>query len=372
MPLRVAIDSQIFCSQTYGGISRYFAKLSEELDTQGQFVRIFAPLHRNEYLGGLRHGLVAGRRLPYVPSRMKRVLIPLNSILCSRSIRAWKPDIIHETYYKPRGFGLDNTPSIITVYDMVHEVFGDSFSVFDDTSQVKRKAVERANHIICISENTRTDLVDLWNIPVQKTSVIHLGHDSLVCGADHHVPLLNGKPYILYVANRKGYKNFSCLVSAYAKSPRLMRDFQILAFGGGSLSSEESSLIKSLGIRRENVVTLTGDDSAFARAYAGAGVFVYPSLYEGFGLSPLEAMGLGCPVISSNSSCLPEVLGDAADYFHPESPEELMYAMELMLYDKQRREMYRDRGYRQVTLYPWETCAKATLSVYELVAGAGL
>jgi len=283
-------------------------------------------------------------------------------------MRHWGPQLVHESYYASHGAGPDNVPVVITVLDMIHEIHGDSFSGFDNTTELKRAAVDRADHIICISENTRRDLVSLWGIAEEKTSVVYLGMDDFRPAASVKPYATSaGKPYLLYVANRNTYKNFSGLLRAYSMSERLMNDFNIVAFGGGPFSRSERDSIDQFGICQNSVLQLSGDDALLASVYSGASAFIYPSYYEGFGLSPLEAMGQGCPVISSNTSCLPEVLDSAAEYFDPASAETLCSALENTLYDPARLEELRSLGFERIKRFTWEACARSTMSVYKAV-----
>lgn len=367
--LRIAIDSQIFCSQQYGGVSRYFSRLATALEKENQHVRIFAPLHCNQYLDDIPAELFTGRRLAWCPPHSKQLLRPLNALLSAGPMRAWKPDLVHETYYQSSGVSLRNTPVVVTVYDMVHEIFPNNFSRLDNTSLQKRMAVKRADHIICISSNTKADLIRLWDVPQNRISVVHLGRDQFRAASSRMYDFSQGKPYILYVANRSPYKNFSGLLRAYSMSARLLRDFRIVAFGGGAFSRSEIDCMNALGIRRESVLQVSGNDEMLAHAYANASLFVYPSFYEGFGLSPLEAMEQGCPVASSNASSMPEVLGDAADYFDPGSPEMLRVVIERMLYDEERRRKFSALGQQRASDFTWEACARSTLAVYRSLLG---
>jgi glycosyltransferase involved in cell wall biosynthesis len=253
---------------------------------------------------------------------------------------------------------------------MVHELFPDAFSRLDDTSDQKRAAVDRADHVICISYNTQRDLLQLFGTDKRKVSVVHLGHDPLSSNAEVPKKLSDGKPYILYVANRNSYKNFTCLLQAYSMASSIRRDYRIVAFGGGALTAKERVTMADFGVSDDDVVQISGTDEVLAGTYKGASAFVYPSLYEGFGLSPLEAMGLGCPVVSSSASCMPEILGDAAEYFDPGSAVELASALERVLGDEARSGALRALGYVQAERFTWAETARKTSDIYRSVVAS--
>lgn len=360
--MKILFDGQIFTIQQYGGISRYFFELANALSDEGQQVWIDAPFHINRYIDGSR--LTEGRRLR--PLRgVTRFCQAANGILAARRIRRFSPAIVHETYFSADA-GRDDIPHILTVYDMIHELFVEG-GRGDALGLARRAAVMRADHIICISENTRRDLINILGVDEDRTSVIHLAA-SLSARDDLPVPV--DAPYILYVGPRDRYKNFDCLLRAYAAIPRLVEDFRLVCFGGGALHGEERNAIRQLGIPDGRVLQVSGSDRALAAAYRHASAFVYPSLYEGFGIPPLEAMQCDCPVICSDRSSLPEVVGKAAYLFDPTSPEALGAAMERLLYDAQLRELYILSGRERAAGFSWERCASQTLAVYRQHAGS--
>jgi glycosyltransferase involved in cell wall biosynthesis len=228
-------------------------------------------------------------------------------------------------------------------------------------------AVKRADHVICISEQTRADLVNLIDIDPAKTTVIHLGFSLQVSSSEAKRDL--HPPFILYVGNRSAYKNFSALLYAYSTRHRLSREFKIIAFGGGAFQNEERLLMQELGIAPGQVRQISGDDHVLADLYRRASLFVYPSKYEGFGIPPLEAMSFGCPVVCSNSGSLPEVVGDAAETFDPTSDEALGVAVERVLNDSMFRERLIRRGHERVRLFSWQRCAEQTADVYGRLLG---
>lgn len=312
--MRIAFDQQIFAQQRFGGISRYYVRLVEHLSALGQDIRVIAPFFCNEYLHGLPNNVVSGR---YV-ANINRVTSFSSRWTAKGQIRLWRPDITHETYYAKRAT-YRGCPTVVTVYDMIHELFPEAFPSDDKVAAFKRAAVARADHVICISQSTRNDLVRLLGVPRAKTTAIHLGVERFPHPDAAVVASLTlmKRPYLLFVGARSGYKNFLALLQAVAGSSRLKADFDVVAFGGGGYTEAERNVISDLGFAAGNVIHMSGDDAMLGALYAHARAFVYPSLYEGFGLPPLEAMAQGCPVVSSDTSSMPEVIGDAAEFFTP-------------------------------------------------------
>lgn len=363
--MRLAFDYQAFHMQSYGGVSRYFARLAQCLLDSDHEVGIFAPIHRNNYLGDLPQGVVHGRQMRRYPPRVARLLGAYNRLLARHTMAQWEPSLVHETYYSSKPV-LKSKPAVVTVFDMIHELFPADFPAHDGTSLHKRMAVERADHVICISESTRKDLIRLFGVPEQKTSVVLLGFDPSM--TFQHEPAYrtpSGRPFILYVGQRGGYKNFGGLLTALGSSARLRNDFDIVAFGGGPFTQNESSLITATGLSAERVFQIGGDDNFLNRLYGAAKVFVYPSLYEGFGIPPLEAMAHGCPVVCSNTSSLPEVVGNTAELFDPDVDDALRGAIETVAYSDDAWARLRLLGYERVRQFSWQKCAAETQQIYK-------
>jgi glycosyltransferase involved in cell wall biosynthesis len=336
---------------------------------QGMRPSIVAPLYINAYLQRLPAGLVRGRRV----SGVIRASAPMRaaSILgCSLYQYVARPDIVHRTYYYPVPRAPRGVRTVITVYDMIHEKFPQDFPVHDPIRQWKAKAVASADHVICISEHTRRDLLSMQKLPEERVSVTYLSHDSLaellsdepaaafrarVLGAD--------VPYLLYVGSRTPYKNFTGLLAAYAASPWLRDNFRVLCFGGGPFSATEQALLAQAGVAAA-VIQIDGEDALLANCYRNAALFVYPSLYEGFGLPPLEAMSLGCPVVCSDTSSIPEVVGDAAAMFDPGDAEAMRALLEEVLGSSSRLAELVARGALRSKLFSWRRCAQETAEIY--------
>lgn len=368
--MRIAFDNQTFCQQSYGGISRYFVRLTEKLLSCGQDVAIFAPLHQNQYVNQLPPGIVHGHSVKRYPPKSTIVLTTLNQIAASMQIKRWRPNLVHETYYSRLSSSPPSCPTVVTVHDMIHELFKHEFPGNDRTAELKRLAIERADHVICVSENTRNDLLNHFKIDINKVSVVHHGFerfDNNSLSTSHD--LTSCKPYLLYIGNRGGYKNFKGFLHAVASSINLKADFDIVAFGGGALTAKEVSVIAELGFLPEQVRQTSGNDNTLAKLYEHASAFVYPSHYEGFGMPPLEAMAHKCPVISSNTSSMPEVIGDAAEYFDPSSIQSITAAIEAVVYSSSRTQDLLARGIQRIQHFSWQRCAESTLEIYQKLAG---
>ncbi|ORB72136.1 glycosyltransferase family 4 protein [Mycobacterium scrofulaceum] len=369
--MKVAFDHQIFTFQRYGGASRYIVELANRLPAHGvSDVSVIAPLHINNYLAAdsVRH-LTRGR---YVASTVGdswiqiRQCLPLLDVI-NRAVApvAWRganADIVHQTYFsatKPVGKGQRR---VVTVYDMTHDLFPEEFPFVKQTIAAKRAAVARADHIICISENTRQDLVRLYGTDPARTSVVYLGH-SLTAEPNAVQVRSGGNPTtLLYVGHRTGYKNFKTLLQAYGSSP-LLREFELIAFGGFPPLPEEQEEMRRLGIT-DRVHFESGSDSQLAARYRAAAVFVYPSKYEGFGIPPLEAMSHGCPVVCSNAGSIPEVVGDAGVYFDPNSAEQLRTVLERVATSEGLQDALRVRGYARINAFSWDRCAAESAKIY--------
>lgn len=363
--MRIAYDYQIFSLQMYGGISRYFCELADNISRlQEDNVSVVSPLYVNAYLEAKDNFRVIGRKIPavrythYLRQRMNGLLSPL-------LMRRLRPDVVHETYYSARGTAPAGSKTVLTVYDMIHERFPGDFPAGDRTSRQKAIAVRRADHVICISGQTRNDLLELLDVDPGKVTVAHLGF-SLAAPKGYRARQ-GERPYLLYVGNRAGYKNFNGLLHAYAANRELMAAYDIVAFGGGQFNMQERELINRLGIPEMHVRQVSGDDAVLANHYAGAALFVYPSLYEGFGIPPLEAMSFDCPVACSNSSSLPEVVGQAAELFDPGSPEAIGSSIERVLNNAELRQLLIENGRNRIKLFSWERCAQQTMNVYQRV-----
>ena len=358
----VVYDEQIFAVQTHGGISRYLCEIAARVASRGEMdVTVLAPLYVNSYLRDYT-GVSSMRRVGiFVPKLPKtgRIIRFVSSALARPMMSRLCPTVIHQTYYAP----VHNSRAarvVVTVHDMIHEMLPEFINDSAFREQ-KHSAIRRADHVICVSENTKRDLLRFVNMDPAKISVIHHGATAL-----NPAPLTiaTPEPYLLFVGPRRGYKNFDQLLVAYASSTLLRENFRLTCFGGGAFSRFERARMAQLGLPPGRVIHVAGDDAALAGYYANAAVFIYPSLYEGFGIPILEAMTCGCPVACSNRSSFPEVAGSAASFFDPESIESIASTVEMLVSSEESRTALIEAGRRRAEAFTWERCAVETEKVY--------
>ncbi len=377
--LRILYDHQVFVSQRYGGVSRIFYELVKHLVSNKELhLMLFQGYHINRFPMeelSSRLGFYQGKKLPSFP-RANVFLKPLNHFyfqaLAATKFRKNPPHIYHPTGFSSNVFHCKRCPVILTVFDLIPELFPGDFRDHHARLTVRKKCIQRADAIITISQHTKKDLLEYYNVPQERIFPIHLGAPEPLTVNEHILPQ-NGerwkeKPFILYVGTRKQqYKNFRNLLIAYTLSPQLSREFNLLCFGGPPFTREECKYMERLGCR-DRVFHRVGDDPALAFFYRGAAAFVYPSLYEGFGLPPLEAMAYHCPVITSKVSAIPEVLEDAAAYFEPQEPHSINEALKSVLFDQSVSHQLVEKGKKQVKKYSWNQTAEDTSRLYRQIA----
>jgi len=364
--MNVLYNHQIF-HLNYGGIARYHVELAKNLNfykKKSINLSINSPFYKNNHLNDSKNILnFNGLRLPHFKGSGRLCLL-MNNLISPHMVKKYNPDIIHETYYNSINESFKNTKKIITVHDMTHELFPNQFPKKDQTPKLKKLAINKADHIICVSKTTQKDLIKILNVDVNKTSVVYHGLNVKTEKIEIFKKKL--KPYLLYVGSRIGYKNFSRFLKAYS-SPKIKKYFNLVVFGGHKFSHEEVSLINKLQISEKNIKYVDGNDTILANYYKNAFLFVYPSLYEGFGFPPLEAMSYGCPVICSNTGSIPEIVGHAASLFDPSSIDSIRDALMQVLYDEDLRRSLTIKGFDVAKKFSWKNCALETFKVYKSV-----
>ncbi|MBK9579667.1 MAG: glycosyltransferase family 4 protein [Fibrobacterota bacterium] len=386
--MRVLLDGQIFEMQRIGGISKYFCELISGSKSQSDVEFLLPVAHsKNIHLSALN-------RFKDVfnsgPCAYKKFLVPFrfpgkgflyrsylrfwearkgNKSVFQRALREKNYDVFHPTYY---GGWSDlsqlECPVVVTVHDMIHELLPE-FVPDDGTSDQKRKAVMAAKLIIAISESTKVDLVRLWGVSPDKVTVVH--HGSNFKERSTLDLTLDGLPakFILFVGERRGYKNFWIFARAISDLMESDPDLNLVVVGRPFDSAEQIEL-RAL-CYHPRILHFQPSDAQLAGVYGKATCFVFPSLYEGFGFPILEAMSNGCPVAMSSTSSFPEVGGEAAIYFDPTNSLEIQGAVQRLLVDEDLRLRLIQLGLERVKLFTWEKAVKETVAVYEMaVRGA--
>ena len=364
--MRILYDHQVFSLQNAGGASRYYYELIRSLcvasgvhielwlginDTVYPFRQLArAQAHVVSWGGLLKRG--SGR---YIANELlSNTLAPC----------AGKLDVYHPTLY--RRMPLVRSRRIVaTHHDCAHERFPNLFPNVKQVIRAKRRQYAQADAIICVSESSRKDLLQFYDVDAAKTRVIHHGLHRLL-HSDESVAALRAQvraEYLLFVGSRRAYKNFNNLLRAF-RTTGLHKSMRLLAVGGGPLRPEERALARELEVANSLVVLPQVGDSLLGAAYAAARLLVYPSWCEGFGHPPLEAMAAGCPALVCNTSCLPEICQDAPFYFNPNDQGSLERALLEATNDEQARRQAQERGSRVAAQYSWQKCGDKTLSLY--------
>lgn len=357
--MKILYDHQIFVAQKYGGISRLFYETIKRISQKEQ-VYLFAGINSNEYGVSNIKNLHSyfGFKKPQI-RYTGRISALFNKLAYKLYVASNKTDIYHPTYYAD--YGKHNAKLVVTVYDMIHELFPAEFRN-DTTSIQKANLLNKADRIIAISESTKKDIVNILGINPNKIDVVYLANS--LCVAVNEPPIVKD-PYILLVGHGGGYKNFPLFLEAYAQS-RFQKDVKLVVFGGPLFTPLEHAKIDKLKLSKK-IVYLSGNDKVLANLYKYAKLFIYPSQYEGFGLPPLEAMQYGIPCLVSNTSSIPEVVGDAGMYFDPLSIDSMQENMDKFLNSQELLQEYGKRGIEREKLFTWDKCAVGHLNTYRKV-----
>jgi glycosyltransferase involved in cell wall biosynthesis len=364
--VRILYDGLIFSTPQTGGIRRYFSNLISKMPASVE------PWVTTTHAAGAqfpRHSSLQVRRFPrFRPQKISSIVerVYFRSISHRGAF-----DLAHPTYYyllSRQRLHDYRCPSVITVHDMISELFPLGTRGGEIETLRKRQAVAAAARVICVSENTKRDLIRLFGTPESKIRVVYEGSELNVAmaGGEEAVP---ERPYFLYVGGHEAaYKNFDRLLRSMTKVIIRHSDV-VLAVVGPPLKPTQLATIESLRLMPKIVHVGGASDSHLAKLYHHSVALVYPSLYEGFGIPPLEAMACQTAVIAANRSSIPEVVGDAGLLMNPESEEELTTAMVSVLENSTLRGELIRRGRERAKLFSWDKMAKEVFEIYREVVG---
>lgn len=360
--MKILIDHQIFCIQQYGGISRYFnvlMKTNDNLEVENTTVftnNYYLNLDKlKKYISFFFKNNFRGKR---------HILNYLNKYFSIAKIKKGKFDIFHPTYYDPYFLKyLNDKPFVLTVHDMTHEKLSEFCPKNDKTSSNKKILAHKASKIIAVSNSTKNDLIEIFGIEESKIEVIYHGNsmllnDSLNSGINFP------SNYLLFVGIRGGYKNFTLFIESISKLLNEDLSLSVVCAGGGKFNKKEKTLFKKLNIQ-SSVFQYDLNDNLLAQLYTKAIAFVFPSLYEGFGIPILESFACNCPLICSNTSSLPEIASDGAEYFDPYSKESIYQVVKKVIENKNIRNSIIKKGKERLKYFSWAKTALETKKIYE-------
>ncbi len=357
---KILYDHQMFTFQRFGGVTRYFADLMYNLPQNEFIADVPMKYCENHYITETYNHKFDKFSFPRNYRIRRRLYELVNDFISRKAILDSNYDIFHPTYYNTYFLGAlkkRQKPMVLTIHDMTFERFPQEVLVYDKTIQNKRRLVSEADHIIAVSENTKKDIVDILGISPSKISVVYHGYKPIAEPA----PQLFDQ-YILYVGERKGYKNFMPWLDAIR--PLLSADSKLKVVCTGSpFTQAELSQFTEWGIAGR-IVHISANDAQMASLYRYALCFVYPSLYEGFGIPILEAFTNGCPVCLSDASCFPEVASDAALYFNPNDADSMYSTIKELLEKASLRDELRAKGTLRGKEFSIERMVEQTCNVY--------
>jgi glycosyltransferase involved in cell wall biosynthesis len=275
---------------------------------------------------------------------------------------------------------LSRRPSVVTVHDLAFRLFPEQYPGAKQRylDLLTRRSVERATQVIAVSENTRADLLRSYHVHPERVHVVPNGIDASlhpICDeaqlerfrAKHDLPA----QFILFLGTLQPRKNLIALLRAWVRLDPVTRLPLVVVGAQGWKYEPIFDEARALGIANDVLFKGYAEGRDLSFWYSAATIFVYPSLYEGFGLPVLEAMACGAPVISSNSSSLPEVSGDAALLVDPKDVDALAQAVDRLSHDSSLRSQLSSRGIERSKLFSWARTARETAVVYHLAAGSG-
>jgi len=249
---------------------------------------------------------------------------------------------------------------VVTAHDTLYCLFHEDNPKRKMMIEWDRKSYERANKIIAISENTKKDIIEYFGVDAEKINVIHHGINT----KKYDISNLKteSSPYILFVGLRYDYKNFFRFAEAFSILSKKYPILRLICTGFPFTNREQQELSR-LHIS-DKTKSIFATEQQMAQLYYNAEMFVFPSLYEGFGMPILEAFAYDCPVVLSNTSCFPEIAQQAGLYFDPYQIEDVALKMEQVLTDSQLRNGLIKSGRERLTCFSWEKSAKKHMEIY--------
>ena len=388
--MKVLYDSQAFDMQTHGGVSRCFAELYRHLppdvdkcltvrETDNVYLRNLGfPPKNDDYANFISRRNFPMKRILYKAvrniqaghiERWDRWPWP-NLCQAERALKSEEFDVFHPTYYDDYFLPLlGKKPFVLTVHDMIPEIFPQYYPPTDFQIKRKKRLLPIATHIVAVSEQTKKDIIRLFHIPEEKITVVYHGADQAPCQLSM-VSKFDFE-YLLYIGERHMYKNFTAFCRDCIPVLQRHKELKVICTGK-AFTREEEFFFDAFGMKDRFVHIFFESNQELYDLYHNAIAFAYPSAYEGFGIPILEAYKADCPVMLNHASCFPEIAGDAAVYFTiKDKGEDSDFSdrfEELYSMSASEREGLLAKQRERLKLYSWEKSAETLAGVYRKLA----
>ena len=361
--MNIVFDAHIFRWSKTGGVRRYFEEVISHLPHD--WSPVLMGLDRNFDRLPVHPKLAVSRLTPLPPRRITQ-----------RLKRDWwqrrllgPTSLLHPTFYQLTG-GLRYTELkckvVVTVYDFIHEAYQKIGSDASATLLRQREAIERADHLICISQATEDALLERYPDKQERSSVVYLGASYPVL-PDLPDDSIFERPTFLFVGGRGGYKNFLFLLRAFAKACQSHPHIR-LHVAGAPLSDDELWEVHVLGLVDRVESSVFPDETQLPLLYRKSVALLYPSWHEGFGLPPLEAMACGTLAVTGNRTSLPEVVQDAGLQLDPDDEGAWTECILSIANQQVPRAAMLKKGQDRAAFLSWEKCAAEHLEIYRKLA----
>lgn len=361
--IRVGFDDQIFIAQSRGGISKYFVEIIQRLPKYGIEPILLCENTRNSHLG--ESGLVPkAKSESNLKNRLRGYVWRLTGNPRYKGDLLGSVDLIHHTFTHRSYLGLAGKPNIVTIYDMIPEVYPEYFPT-GNPHFAKAQYAKHCDVLISISESTTTDMLSFYGEELRSKTVVvpfGVGEQFLSPHPEVEMPELPDK-YLLFVGVRRGYKHFTTAYRAFEKLAEKNSDLHFVVVGGGRYSDEEKTMIQSSPFE-DRVNHFNPSDLQMPEFYRRALCFLFPSVYEGFGLPTLEALASGTPVVLADASCSREVGGDLAIYCEPGNVESLVAGIQKAISADWSTKI-KTQGPLRAREFTWDSVAEQTAAIYK-------
>jgi glycosyltransferase involved in cell wall biosynthesis len=363
--MKIAVDARVLLDKHYSGVANFSFHLLKnilKIDNKNDYCFFYNSFEKRE---------ITDFQVKKVESRYPNKIF---NYFLQKTLKYPKLDKVVggcDLFYLPHiNFACfsGKARKIITIHDLSFlrypEFFSSRKNFWHKAINIK-KEINNFDRIIAVSENTKNDIVELLKVPEDKVSVVYSGIDLSFSEIENKKDYKFDKDYILYLGNIEPRKNISGIISAYNQLREKGHDIDLVLAGAWGWKVAEIKKSWQESKYRDDIkfIGYVSDDHKYF-LYKKAKLFIYPSFYEGFGFPPLEAMSLDVPVIASNSSSLPEILGDASFLINPSKKEEIYESLDLILKDKALRDHFVEKGRERVKRFSWEKTAQEYLKIF--------